>query len=76
MTDRKTVAGAYAKIDGHEAECALRYGHIADTLEAFKDKLDSSHRRAGRIELAAWSLLIGLVGTLLAVVIKLTVPGV
>lgn len=32
MTDRKTVAGAYAKIDKHEDECAIRYGHISETL--------------------------------------------
>jgi hypothetical protein len=61
VSERKTVTGAYAKIGEHERECALRYGHIADTLAAFKEKLESSHRRAGRIELAAWSLLVALV---------------
>lgn len=70
MSDRQTVAGAYAKIEGHEDLCAERYKNIDDKLIGFKATLDSSHRRAGRIELAAWSLLISLVLILGGLVLK------
>lgn len=73
MSERKTVAGAYAEIRKHEDECALRYGHLNQTLAAFKEKLDSSHRRAGRIELAAWGLLVSLVLMLGGAVLKLSI---
>lgn len=73
MSERQTVAGAYAKIEGHEDLCAERYRNIDNTLAGFKVTLESSHRRAGRIELAAWSLLVGLVMMLGGVVIKLGV---
>lgn len=72
MSERKTVAGAYAEISRHEAECALRYGHLNDTISAFKDKLDSSHKRAGRIELAAWGVLVSVVLMLIGALIKLS----
>ena len=58
MTDRKTVAGAHARIDvlekgqtDHEELCATRYGHI-------NEKLDSFGRRTSRIEMAAWAILV------------------
>lgn len=73
MTDRKTVAGAFAAIEKHEDECAIRYSHLAEIMSAFREKLDSSHRRAGRIELAAWGLLVSLVLTLGGLVLKLSV---
>ncbi|MEH6697190.1 MAG: hypothetical protein V7672_00680 [Brevundimonas sp.] len=72
MTEKKTLSGAYAKIEKHEDECSIRYREISGILEGFKDKLDSSHRRAGRIELAAWSLLVGLVMGLFWIVMKLS----
>lgn len=72
-TERKTVAGAFAEIRKHEDECALRYGHLNDTLSGFREKLDSSHRRAGRIELAAWGLLVSLVLMLGGTLLKLSV---
>lgn len=73
MTERKTVAGAFAAIQKHEDECAIRYSHLADTMAGFREKLDSSHRRAGRIELAAWGLLVSLVLMLGGTVLKLSV---
>lgn len=56
--------------DKHEAECALRYGNIDDKLTSFKETLDSNHRRSGRIEFAAWGVLISVVTILLGLVIK------
>lgn len=73
MSERKTVAGAYAEIRKHEDECALRYSHLNETLASFKEKLDSSHRRAGRIELAAWGLLVSLVLMLGGALLKLSI---
>ena len=73
MSERKTVAGAFAEIRKHEDECALRYGHLNDTLGSFKDKLDGACRRAGRIELAAWGLLVALVLMLGGALLKLSV---
>ena len=70
MSDRQTVAGAYAKMDKHEAECALRYSHLAETISGLREKVDSSHRRAGRIELAAWGVLVSLVTILGGLVIN------
>lgn len=72
MSEKKTLAGAYAKIEKHEDECAIRYAAISESLGGFKEKLDSSHRRAGRIELAAWSLLVSLVLGLFWLVLKLS----
>ncbi len=31
-TSRQTVAGAFAKIEAHEEQCAIRYDGIKDTL--------------------------------------------
>lgn len=72
MSERQTVAGAYAAIEKHEDECALRYGHLAETMSAFREKLDASHKRAGRIELAAWGVLISLVLMLGGALLKLS----
>lgn len=37
MTDnRQSVAGAYAKIEAHEDQCAIRYDGIKDTLTEVK----------------------------------------
>lgn len=59
-----------AKVNQHEAECALRYGNINDKLDAFKETLDSNHRRSGRVELAAWSLLVSVLLLLLGIMAK------
>lgn len=37
MSDRKTVAGAYAKIDSHERECTLRYEALNASIRDLKD---------------------------------------
>jgi hypothetical protein len=54
----------------HEAECALRYQQINEKLDGFKETLDSNHRRSGRVELAAWSLLVAIIMLLLGVMAK------
>lgn len=55
MTDeRQTVAGAYQKIEGHEALCAERYLRINSAL----DKLEGSARQHER---AAWGIVLALV---------------
>lgn len=51
--------------DKHEAECALRYGNIDDKLTTFKETLDSAHRRSGRIEFAAWGVLVSVLTLLM-----------
>lgn len=37
MTERQTVAGAYAKIDSHERECTLRYEALNSSIRDLKD---------------------------------------
>lgn len=36
MDERRTVAGAYQKIESHEEICAVRYANINVTLEELK----------------------------------------
>jgi len=62
--EKQTVAGAYAKLDSHERECALRYealglgiAHLATEQESIKDGI-----RAGLKILAA--IAISLIGWL------------
>lgn len=45
---------------------------VSDTLNGFRDKLDSSHRRAGRIEFAAWGLLVSLLLACFTIIAKLS----
>lgn len=54
--ERKTVAGAYAKVEAHEDQCALRYTAINDTLKELKGSAKSHERAAWGIVLAllAW----------------------
>lgn len=59
-----------AKVNVHEAECALRYGQLNEKLDAFKETLDSNHRRSGRVELAAWGVLISVVTILFGMVMR------
>jgi hypothetical protein len=56
MSERQTVAGAYAKITAHEDICAERYGNIHSTLSDLKDGQKSHGRAAWGIALAlvAW----------------------
>lgn len=62
------------RIDGeqnaHERECAVRYTSIDEKLDAFKTTLDSNHRRSGRIEFAAWGVLVSVVMLLLGLVLR------
>lgn len=44
MTDRKTVAGAYAKMDKHEEICALRYEQIHTSLTDMKADAKTQNR--------------------------------
>lgn len=37
MSERQTVAGAYAKIDSHERECTLRYEALNSSIRDLKD---------------------------------------
>jgi hypothetical protein len=37
VTEKKTVAGAYQKIEAHEDLCAERYRNIHETLGELKD---------------------------------------
>jgi hypothetical protein len=37
LTEKQTVAGAYAKIEAHEDICALRYKGIGDSIKELKD---------------------------------------
>lgn len=55
VTEPKTVAGAYAKIEAHEDICALRYKAINDTLGELKATAKSHVR-------AAWGIVIALLG--------------
>lgn len=67
MSERQTVAGAYAKIGEHERECALRYEALADTLGDIK-----SNAREQRTLL--WGILLSVLGflfvTLIAIILK------
>jgi len=62
------------RIDGsqnaHERECVVRYDGINEKLDAFKNTLDSNHRRSGRIELAAWGVLISVLTLLVGLLLK------
>jgi len=57
MSDRKTVAGAYAALGAHESECAVRYTEINNTLGRL-EKGQEKHERA------AWSLVLAILGFL------------
>ena len=52
MTERQTVAGAYAKIDSHEEICALRYAQIASTLVDLKEDSKAQRRLLQTVLLA------------------------
>ena len=57
MTERKTAAGAYAKIQAHEDLCAERYHNIHTTLGDIKGEQKT-------IRNAAWALLMAMIGWL------------
>lgn len=68
MSDaRQTVAGAYAKIEGHEELCAERYAVIAQTLDDLKGDSREQHK-------LLWSILLSVAGfmavTLVAIVLN------
>jgi hypothetical protein len=67
MSETKTVAGAYAKIESHEAECAIRYGQLNTTLNEIK--ADAKDHRA--LLLMILLSVLGFFGvTLVAVILK------
>lgn len=41
MTGKQTVAGAYAKMDAHERECALRYQALEGAVGAVKGETEA-----------------------------------
>lgn len=41
MTTKQTVAGAYAKIESHERECALRYEALGDAIGGVKGETEA-----------------------------------
>ena len=53
MTESKTVAGAYAKIEAHEDLCAERYNRIGHALDKL-EKGQESHSKA------AWGIVLAL----------------
>ena len=57
MTESKTVAGAYAKIEAHEDLCAERYQAINGTLMDLK----STSKDQARVQ---WGVLLALLGFL------------
>jgi len=57
MTESKTVAGAYAKIESHEELCAERYSNIHGTLEDMKGTAKSQTRTQWGILLAILAFL-------------------
>lgn len=61
MSERKSVQGAYEKIESHEDLCAERYKNIHEAISDLKDG-------------QKWAIRLGL-GTLAAVVIKVVAGG-
>lgn len=55
MTDKHTVAGAFARIEAHEDLCSERYKNIHETLGDLKTG-QKTHARA------AWGLVLALLG--------------
>ena len=66
MTQAKTVAGAYAKIESHEEICALRYTQIFETLGELKANAANQSK-------LLWGVLLSVAGfvavTLVAIVL-------
>ncbi|MGV2480921.1 UNVERIFIED_CONTAM: hypothetical protein IGO34_29445, partial [Salmonella enterica subsp. enterica serovar Weltevreden] len=56
MTERQTVAGAFAKIESHERECTLRYEALNHAIEDVKNGLKWAIKLAVGImfSLIAW----------------------
>lgn len=67
MSERQTVAGAYAKLNEHERECANRYSSLNKTLDEIK--ADAKEHKA-----LLWGILLaisgGLAVTLIAIVLR------
>jgi hypothetical protein len=61
------LAGAYAKIEGHEELCAERYAVIAQTLGELKGDAREQHK-------SLWSILLAVAGfmavTMVAIVLN------
>jgi len=62
--DRQTVAGAYAKIEGHEELCAERYRAIGVELRDIKAAQTENRNDLKGMQKAAWGLVMALVAWL------------
>jgi len=70
VAERKTVEGAYAKIESHERECTLRYEALGVSISELKDTVKGARR-------GAWTIAAGVIGWLaLQVYEKLETPHV
>lgn len=52
MTENKTVAGAYAKIEAHEELCAERYANIRSDINDLKNIIKSAGKMLASVALA------------------------
>lgn len=60
-SESKTVAGAYARIDGHEELCAERYDRIHDTLSDLKESQKELRKGQEGHQRAAWGIVMALI---------------
>jgi hypothetical protein len=58
MSDRRTTAGAYAKIEAHEDLCAERYRAINETLGELREA-------AGKQSALLWGIVLSVAGSAL-----------
>lgn len=66
MSDRQTVAGAYAKIESHEELCAERYRNIHSALEDLKDGIEGHRKTAQWVFRTAAAAAVALIGWMAA----------
>lgn len=72
MTDRQTVASAYARIESHEDLCAERYGNIHTAITELKADISGSKRTIDKIVWLALTTLIAVAGWLGSQLFKAT----
>jgi hypothetical protein len=60
LGERQTVAGAYAKIEGHEELCAERYRAIGVELRDIKATQTENRNDLKGMQRAAWALVLAL----------------
>jgi len=68
---RQTVAGAYAKIEGHEELCAERYAEIGQTLGDLKADARDQHKLLWSILLSVAGAMAATLGTIVLKAVKL-----